>query len=118
VTTTQLQLFTPPRPPIEPPRTTGFVYFGSDGCNIKIGYTTSLRRRGGELKLTMLWTVPGTVEDERAFHRTWARRRIGSSEWFRPDARLLEWLDERVLRGTAARAALRMLIFRRAASDV
>ena len=104
----QLELFGLPNRPI-----VGRVYYGTDGVNIKIGYSTSPRRRGGELKLTMLWTFAGTVEDEREHHRRWMRHRINGSEWFRPDPGLLEWLDERVLHGTVARATLRSLIFRR-----
>lgn len=104
----QLTLFgTPDRP-----RATGYVYYGTDGHDIKIGYTTSPVRRGGELKLTMLYTMPGTVEDERAHHQMWMRHRIIGTEWFRADRRLLEWLDQRVAVATHARAALRMLIFR------
>lgn len=108
MTITQLALFdAPTKAP------TGFVYVGTDGNNLKIGYSTSPTRRGGELKITMLWTFPGTVEDERRLHRLWARHRINSSEWFRPDPAILEWLDERVLPCTVARMQLRMLIFRR-----
>lgn len=103
----QLALF----PPVARGGATGYVYIGTDGVNIKVGYTTSLRRRGGELKLTMLWTFPGTVQDERDLHHKWARHRINSTEWFRPDPKILEWLDDRVLRDTVARAALRALIF-------
>lgn len=109
MTPTQLALF----PPTGPTTATGFIYYGTDGNNIKIGYSASPRRRGGELKLTMLWSLPGTVEDEREHHRMWARHRIIGSEWFRPDPAILGWLDDRVLQGTIARAALRMLIFRR-----
>lgn len=109
MTTTQLALF----PPTSTSVATGFVYVGTDGHKLKIGWSASPRRRGGELKLTMLWTFPGTVEDERRLHRLWMRHRINSSEWFQPDPAILEWLDERVLHGTVARMALRMLIFRR-----
>lgn len=106
---TQLALF----PPVAGNTVTGFVYYGTDGNNIKIGYSASPRRRGGELKLTMLWSLPGTVEDEREHHRKWARHRIIGSEWFQPDPALLKWLDDRVMRETVAWAALRLLIFRR-----
>jgi hypothetical protein len=106
---TQLALF----PPVANNSVTGFVYIGTDGHKLKVGYSASPRRRGGELKLTMLWTFPGTVEDERRLHRLWARHRIGGSEWFQPAPEILEWLDERILHGTVARMALRMLVFRR-----
>lgn len=110
---TQLALFEPSTR-LAP---TGFVYFGTDGANIKIGYSASPRRRGGELKVTMLWTFPGTVDDEREHQRRWFRHRIAGSEWFRPGGDLLEWLDDRVLPCTSARFALRSLIFRRRVAD-
>jgi hypothetical protein len=108
MTDTQLALFdSPPRIVAAP----GFVYYGTDGVNIKIGYTTSPVRRGGELKITMLHTMPGSIDDERANHRRWFRNRIDGTEWFRPSRELLRWLDDQVPPGTHARAALRMLIF-------
>lgn len=113
--TTQTQLALFPAPP-KSGGPAGFVYVGTDGTLIKVGYTTSPRRRGGELKLTLLWTFPGSMEDERNLHHKWARHRINGSEWFRPHAAILEWLDERVLHGTVARAALRALIFPRSAA--
>jgi hypothetical protein len=106
---TQLALFAPPAAA----NTTGYVYYGTDGCNIKIGYSTSPRRRGGELKLSMLLTFLGGVENERTHHRIWAKHRIGASEWFHPAPELLEWLDKHVPLNTAQRMTLRMLIFRR-----
>lgn len=108
MTDTQLALFDAPHRTVVAP---GFVYYGTDGVNIKIGYTTSPVRRGGELKLTMLYTLPGSVEDERAHHRKWLRHRIKGTEWFRADRQILEWLDAQVPAATHARAALRMLIF-------
>jgi len=110
MSTTQLALFEAPRGMRAP---TGYVYFGTDGVNIKIGYSTSPRRRGGELKITQLLTFLGGVEDERRHHRIWARFRIGGSEWFRSDPELLEWLDRHVPQGTRERMSLRALIFRR-----
>lgn len=111
-TTMQLPLF----PPVAATNATGWVYYGTDGCNIKIGFSTSPRRRGGELKLTMLLTFIGGVEEERRHHRIWAKHRIGSSEWFRPDLDLLEWLDKHVPLKSAERMALRVLIFQRRGS--
>ncbi len=77
----------------------GFVYYATDMCNIKIGRTVNLRRRGGELKVEMLLTFSGGEIEERRHHRMWAKYRIGSSEWFRPDNELLLWLAAHVSAG-------------------
>lgn len=110
MTTTQLALF-----PYDASRTaTGLIYWATDGVNLKHGYTTSTHRRGGQLKVTMLWTGPGNLAEERANHHRWLRHRIpGTAEWYYPAPPLLEYLDDLVLPGTVARMALRMLIFRR-----
>jgi hypothetical protein len=73
------------------------VYYATDGCNIKIGRTVSPRRRGGELRATMLLTIPGSELEERRQHRMWARYRIGKSEWFHPADDLLLWLVVRLV---------------------
>lgn len=77
----------------ELPRTSAaFVYFATDLCNIKIGWSNSPRRRGGELQTHMLHSIPGSRGDERRHQRRWARYRIGNSEWFRPGGQLMLWL--------------------------
>lgn len=107
MTVTQLTLFSVP---VKAP--TGFVYVGTAGGLIKAGYTTNLVRRGGQLKLNMLYTFPGSVEDEQRLHRLWARHREpGNEEWYRPARVIFEWLDERVPQCTVARMHLRMLMF-------
>lgn len=68
------------------------VYYATDGCNVKIGRTISPRRRGGELRVEMLHTIPGSELEERRHHRMWSRFRIARSEWFRPGDELLLWL--------------------------
>jgi hypothetical protein len=71
----------------------GIVYYATDGCNIKIGYTRRpARRRGGELGVTILYTEPGSELDERRAFDIWHRYRISRSEWFRPGDDLLLWL--------------------------
>lgn len=92
----------------------GKVYYGTDGANIKIGYSRSPRRRGGELKLTMLYTFEGNLADERQHHELWRRFRI-RQEWFHADPALLSWLDRRVPRTGEAREVFRGLVFREAA---
>ncbi len=71
------------------------VYYVTDGCYIKIGRTKSLRRRGGELRTQMIYSLPGGPVEEREHHRMWAANRIGSSEWFRVSEDLLLWLFAR-----------------------
>lgn len=81
------------------------VYFMSSGSLVKIGYSTqprsrylSLRTGCPDLKTEML--MPGTREDERAFHRRFAEfREIG--EWFRPEGALLEYMRSDDGRGWA-----------------
>jgi hypothetical protein len=68
------------------------VYYATDGYNIKIGRTISPRRRGGELRVEMLHTIPGGELEERRHHRMWKDCRIAKSEWFRPTDDLLLWL--------------------------
>ncbi len=75
---------------VEVPRES--VYYGTDGCNIKIGRSGSRRRRGGELKITMLLAFPGGRFEERRHHKMWEKCRIGDSEWFRPADELLLWI--------------------------
>lgn len=103
---TQLALVPPPRQ-----RATESVYYATDMCNIKIGYSTSPRRRGGELRAEMLLTFEGSQLDERRHHRMWARFRIGKSEWFRADPELLLWLTQQIEPGTREAASLKRLIF-------
>ena len=92
----------------------GNVYYGTNGVHIKIGYSTSPRRRGGEMKLTMLYTFEGSMADERRHHDLWRRYRI-KQEWFQADLALLSWLDRRVPRAGEAREVFRGLLFKDAA---
>ena len=77
------------------------VYFAqtaSEGA-IKIGFSTNARRRRGELqtaqpeRLTYIAFIPGTVEDERAFHSRFQADRL-EGEWFNPEP-VLAWLRRR-----------------------
>lgn len=64
-------------PPVEP----GWVYIGARNGFIKIGYSADPIRRARELGITLLTTMPGSVEDERRLHRRFAADRI-DREWF------------------------------------
>jgi len=82
------------------------VYYATDFGNIKIGRTSSPRRRGGELKVEMLLTFVGGEVEERRHQRMWSAHRIGNSEWFRPADDLLLWLAAHVVGGPPRRAAV------------
>lgn len=86
------------------------VYFAHDWCNVKMGRSISPRRRGGELRVVMMFDLPGGLEEERIHHRRWDKYRIGKSEWFQASDELLLWLslnapDER------ARASVRAFVY-------
>lgn len=68
------------------------VYYATDFVNIKIGRTANPRRRGGELAVEMLFTIPGSELEERRQQRMWAKYRIGRTEWFRANDEMLLWL--------------------------
>ncbi len=88
------------------------VYYATDMCNIKIGRTISPRRRGGELRVDMLHTIPGGDFEERRHHRMWDRYRVARSEWFRPGDELLLWLVVQIAKDNKPRemAIMRRLI--------
>jgi hypothetical protein len=78
------------------------IYFLRNEANnhIKIGFTDGEpedRRRacqtGSSGKLTLLFHMSGTREDEKAWHDRFAYARIGG-EWFRPDPQLLKAIEE------------------------
>ena len=91
---------------------TEVVYYATDMYNIKIGRTISPRRRGGELRVEMLHTIPGSQLEERRHHRMWAKYRIAKSEWFRPGDELLLWLTVELVKDGRTRelGVLRQLI--------
>ncbi len=91
------------------PVTTSVCYFATDGLNIKIGHSNDARRRGGELRATMLLTIPGGELEERRQHAKWRHCRIGNSEWFRPNGRLLLWLIGELAKDTAHARELRII---------
>lgn len=86
------------------------VYYGTDGCNIKIGRSGSVRRRGGELKIMMLLTFPGSLFEERRHHKMWKKYRIGDTEWFRPADELLLWITTQLEPRSAELAVLQETI--------
>jgi len=79
----------------------GLVYFVEAGMGgpIKIGWTQDIERRIGELqtanahKLTLLGTVPGTMDREAALHARFSHLRL-EAEWFRNSEEIHEFLRE------------------------
>lgn len=69
----------------------GMIYFVATsppkGKKIKIGFTTNLKSRldslrtGSPVKLALVFTHPGTQQDERALHKRFAEHRM-EGEWF------------------------------------
>ena len=77
------------------------IYFVQEHNNgwIKIGTTgqfpkrlSQLRREHGELEL--LGLIPGSYEREQSMHNRFSAFRIGYSEWFYPDERLMNFIQE------------------------
>ena len=93
----------------EVPAPATVCYFATDGLNIKIGHSCDARRRGGELRATMLLTIGGGEVEERRQHAKWRHLRIGNSEWFRPGNRLLLWLIMELAKDTPNARELRII---------
>ena len=86
---------------IAPKDRDGLVYFVEAGVGgpIKIGWTQDIDRRIAELqtanahKLTLLGTVPGTMDREAALHARFSHLRL-EAEWFRNSEEIHEFLRE------------------------
>lgn len=95
----------------EAPESGGVVYFVSDGSAIKIGHTTrSVSKRVAELQtgnprvLTVVRTMPGPLELERAYHEMFAARLVRpGGEWFALHTWEVWGLDAPSVQVTAAR---------------
>jgi hypothetical protein len=87
-----------------------FVYYATDGYNIKIGKTRDFTRRGGELKLRYLLKLPGGGFEERRHHKMWAAYRLPGTEWFRPADELLLWITAQIEPRSAELAILQAII--------
>jgi hypothetical protein len=61
------------------------------GAHLKIGTSANTRRRGGELRVKMILSVPGEELQERRLQKMFAPYRIGQ-EWFWPGSGLIAWL--------------------------
>lgn len=83
---------------------TGFVYFiaASGTGNVKIGFSADdpnkrLRslQTGCPNELELLYSEPGAVADEKAYHALFAHLRV-RGEWFRDDTELRAFLDSKI----------------------
>lgn len=79
----------------------GFVYFITNGYNIKIGYTNNVKRRLKQLntrsdqQLFLLGYINGTKETEENLHRSFIKYRLRQNgEWFEPSSDLLDYINE------------------------
>ena len=77
----------------------GFVYFVSNGREMKIGFSANPATRLKELQtassspLLFLGAIPGDLATEKALHRRYARFRA-HGEWFRLDPDLLQGIGD------------------------
>lgn len=80
--------------------TEGFVYFITNGFNIKIGYTNNVKRRlkqlntGSDQQLFLLGYINGTKETEANLHRFFIKYKLRQNgEWFEPSSELLDYIN-------------------------
>lgn len=72
----------------------GYVYLITDGEYVKIGYSVNPPKRVAELQtgnarvLSLLGTIKGTEQDERALHAKYAHLNV-LQEWFELDSAIL-----------------------------
>ena len=78
----------------------GFVYFITNGFNIKIGYTNNVKRRlkqlntGSDQQLFLLGYINGTKETEANLHRFFIKYKLRQNgEWFEPSSELLDYIN-------------------------
>jgi hypothetical protein len=77
------------------------VYVAWDRCaHIKIGTSISTPRRGGELKVQMIISLPGTELEEHRLRKMWKRYSVGG-EWVWPGDGLICWLHAAIDSGEA-----------------
>lgn len=67
------------------------VYVAWDGgAHIKIGTSADVARRGGDLRVRPILSLPGGDAEERRFHRMFASSRLPRNrEWYWPSDRLM-----------------------------
>lgn len=87
----------PAQQPLVKERRRGRVYFVRGGDFLKIGWSRDVDGRIGDLRasgptqLTLLGSIAGTRDDERALHERFAEIRH-HGEWFRAEPELLDFV--------------------------
>lgn len=82
----------PPQPPLSERQ--GIVYFVRFQERVKIGFTTNMRSRMSAIPHEeVLGTQPGTLADEKRYHRMFAHLRV-TGEWFRAEPDLLAFIAD------------------------
>lgn len=78
----------------------GLVYIIGSGKHVKLGFTSKDARKrlahlqiGSAEKLTLLATIPGSIELEKRLHLRFASLR-SAGEWFRREGELAAWIAE------------------------
>ncbi len=79
----------------------GYVYFITNGENIKIGYTkNSVQKRlkqlntGSDKQLYILGYMKGTMADEENLHSKFQQYKIrNNGEWFEPSDDILDYIN-------------------------
>ena len=79
----------------------GYVYFITNGENIKIGYTkNSVQKRlkqlntGSDKQLYILGYIKGTMADEEAIHPKFAQYKLRTNgEWFQASDDILDYIN-------------------------
>lgn len=80
----------------------GYIYFFTNGENIKIGFTKNkVQNRlkqlntGNDYQLYCLGFFKGKKEDEKFLHKKFSKFRIrNNGEWFYPDDVLIDYLNK------------------------
>lgn len=86
---------------VPPKEREGLVYFVEAGIGgpVKIGWTQDVERRMAELqtanahRLSLLGTIPGTLEDEAAVHARFSHLRM-EAEWFRNSPEIQKFIEK------------------------
>lgn len=83
------------------PINTRYVYFFTNGVNIKIGYTkNSVKKRlkqlntGSDMQLYYLGYLTGSKQTEKLLHQKFAHLKVrANGEWFKADDSLLDYIN-------------------------
>lgn len=80
------------------PQWKGLIYVVGYDDYVKIGFTKDLRKRMSQLqtacpqRLHAHHTLPGTIANEQALHKSFAKSRL-TNEWFRLSGPIADWIE-------------------------